>query len=107
MPDQCYFEGDFHQCGTNASTGESPTVAPAKWRKVQIPKKWRPVLHKLAYAILLERDGQKEKAIEEARMAREGSVGFRGLNDLVRDEATAEHWNARPHVHGRSGHHRH
>ena len=88
MADQCYFNGNFYQCATATSAGESPTTAAAKWRKVQLPKNWRHVLTMLTYAQLLKLDGQHEKALVQ----RDEALGAErvGLNDLIRLEANKE-----------------
>ena len=81
---QAYFNGDFWQCVTATNPGESPATAPAKWRRIAIPKTWRQVLAKLAYANLLELDGQTDKA------GIHRTAGESKLDDLVRDAANRE-----------------
>lgn len=82
---QCYHNGEFWQCVTGTSAGESPTTAPAKWRRIQIPKEWRWVLARLTYAHLLEMDGQKDKA--QAERAQATGAERIGLEFLMRREA--------------------
>jgi hypothetical protein len=84
MDNQTYFNGDFWQCATDTSTGESPATTPAKWRKLRIPKEWRRVLAKLTFASLLELDGQTDKA----KIHRD--TGEALLDDLVRQAAAQE-----------------
>lgn len=84
MDNQCYFNGEFWQCVTTTVAGESPTSAPAKWRKIRIPKEWRRVLAKLTFANLLELDGQTDKA----KIHRD--TGEALLDDLVREAARQE-----------------
>lgn len=96
MADQCYFNGNFYQCATATTAGESPATAPSKWRMVQIPKEWRDVLARLTYANLLELDGQKEKA--EAERAGAETMERNGLQELVRRAANKEQWRERPNV---------
>jgi hypothetical protein len=88
MSDQCYHSGDFWQCVTATSAGQSPTTTPASWRKITLPNKWRWVLAQLTYANLLRLDGQTDKA----NIAM--SIGYgrerTGLDELVRQEANEE-----------------
>lgn len=88
MSNQCYFNGDFWQCATATSAGESPTSAAAKWRKIKLPSKWRWVLAQLTYAALLVIDGQNDKA----NVARSVAYGRDrvGLDELIRQEANEE-----------------
>lgn len=88
MSNQCYHNGDFWQCDTATTAGESPTTTPASWRKIKLPSKWRWVLARLTYAGLLELDGQTDKA-NAARSVAYGREGV-GLDDLVRQEANEE-----------------
>lgn len=93
MAKQCYFgtglEADFYQCVTATVAGESPTTAAAKWRKIRLLERWRFALAQLTYANLLRLDGQTDKAAVE-RNAAYGRDSI-GLDDLVRNEAQAEH----------------
>lgn len=84
MDNQSYYNGDFWQCVTDTNAGESPDTAPAKWRRIQIPREWRRVLAKLTFANLLELDGQTDKA----NLHR--SAGESMLEDLVREAAMQE-----------------
>lgn len=89
MADQIYFtDGDFYQCATATSAGESPTTTPAKWRKIRLLEKWRHTLAQLTYANLLRLDGQNDKAQPE-RAAGYGRDRV-GLDDLIRAEAHEE-----------------
>lgn len=94
MADQCYFNGNFYQCKSATTAGESPLTAPAKWSLVQIPRDWRWVLTRLTYANLLEVDGQKDKAMTERALA----IGDdrRGLDFMVRREANSDRFTERP-----------
>ncbi len=92
MANQCYFNGDFYQCATATSAGESPSTAPAKWRRIQIPKRFRRVLARLTYGHLLELDGQKDKSMAELNSARDD------LASLVQEALSAEHSLDRPEV---------
>lgn len=97
MADQCYFtDGEFYQCVTATTAGESPTTAPTKWRRIQIPKDWRWVLAQLTYAHLLEMDGQLDKANAVRARAREG--GGQSLEALIRKEANRQGHLHRPDV---------
>ncbi len=92
MSDQAYFNGEYYQCATATSAGESPTTTPAKWRRIQIPKDWRLTLARLTYGHLLELDGQKDKSRMELGAAREM------LDEKVRLPANKENWRNRPNV---------
>jgi hypothetical protein len=96
IPQQCYFNGNFYQCVTDAAPGESPDTAPDKWSLVQFPARWRWVLAKLTYANLLELDGQKDKATMERAAAIDDDR--RGLDRMIRNEATNERFLERPQV---------
>jgi hypothetical protein len=96
VADQCYFNGNFYQCVTATNAGESPDSAPAKWSQVQIPARWRWVLARLTYANLLELDGQKDKANAERMNALQDDR--RGLDMMIRTEASRERFLERPKV---------
>ena len=99
MANQIYFtDGEFYQCATATSAGESPTTKPTKWRRIQIPKRFREVLGELTYARLLEMDGQLDKASVVRNRALKGDGG---LDDLVRREVNAERHRNRPEVQSR------
>jgi len=85
---QAYFNGDFYQCVTATSAGESPTTTAAKWRKIKLLGKWRWVLSQLTYSHLLRLDGQTDKANVERSIAY--GRDRVGLDDLVRQEANEE-----------------
>lgn len=88
MSNQCYFNGDFYQCVTATTAGQSPTTTATSWRKIALPNKWRWVLAQLTYANLLRLDGQTDKATVAMSIAygRERT----GLDELVRQEANEE-----------------
>lgn len=88
MSEQCYFNGDFWQCVTATTAGQSPTTTAASWRKIALLNKWRWVLAQLTYANLLRLDGQTDKATVAMSIAygRERT----GLDELVRQEANEE-----------------
>ncbi len=101
MADQCYFQkpngkSDFFLCIEPTIPGESPATAPAKWQLVEIPARLRWVLAKLAYANLLEMDGQKDKANSEKEAAYEDDR--RGLSVMIMNEANRESFLGRPNV---------
>ena len=99
MADQIYFtDGDFYQCVTVTSPGETPTTAPSKWRKIRLLAKWRWALAQLTYARLLSVDGQTDKAQIETRRAY--AQDGHGLDDLMRAEA---HEEEKRHCHPRAG----
>jgi hypothetical protein len=92
VANQIYFGGNFYQCVTVTSAGESPTTTAAKWRLIQIPALLRGVLRQGVYAEVLRIDGQNDKAtIETNRFNSQ-------LDDLVRTEANKEKWRDRPSV---------
>lgn len=93
---QAYYNGNFYQAVSVTAPGESPDVAPAKWRKIQLPKNWRFALSQLTYANLLKLDGQNDKAMEERQIALQTERV--GLDDLVRKQANDERWLERPSV---------
>lgn len=60
--------GNFYDCATATSAGESPVSAAAKWTLVEIPYIFSQYLIWSAYADLLGSDGQADK-VEQARGA--------------------------------------
>lgn len=87
---QCYHNGDFWQCVTATSAGESPTSAPEKWRKLKLPSKWRWALAQLTYAYLLQADGQTDKySIERNRAYHSDNHGIRDLAGQEEQEEQA------------------
>lgn len=85
---QCYFNGDFYQCDTATTAGQSPATHDSLWRKIKLPSKWRWVLAQLTYAHLLRLDGQTDKANVERSIAY--GRDRTGLDDIIRQEANEE-----------------
>lgn len=54
--------GNFYDCITSTTAGESPVSAAAKWRLVEIPYAFSQAMIWSAYADLLDADGQADKA---------------------------------------------
>lgn len=79
MPTQAYFEvdgeGDFYACVSPTSPGESPTTAPEKWAKLEIPAILERFLVEQALCFLMMGEGQLDK-----RMAMQARV------DALRDD---------------------
>jgi hypothetical protein len=74
MASQVYFVdedgvGDFFECISAASAGQSPATHPAKWARIQIPAFLRDAIVELAAGQLLQVDGQVDK---RAAAKREG-----------------------------------
>jgi len=71
MTSQAYFEvdgvGDFYAATQVALPGESPTTAPDKWEKLEIPAIFETYLVEKAAALLLTGEGLSDK-----RRAHEG-----------------------------------
>ena len=86
MTSKAYFNGDWYEAIELTSPGESPSQYPAKWRKIEIPDRFRPFIVSQAKSILLGADGQNEKQVVEER---------RAAGILMR----------LAHVHGQSDHH--
>jgi len=63
--------GNFYDCATATSAGESPVSAAAKWTIVEIPYIFGQDLIWSAYADLLDADGQTDKARAARGAARE------------------------------------
>lgn len=59
---QVYFAGDFWNCISATTAGDSPTTDPEKWSRIEIPSDWRNALAKLAHARLLDGEGNNDKA---------------------------------------------
>jgi hypothetical protein len=77
LPDQMYYAatsggvGDFYNCVTGTTPGDTPVSAPTKWAVVQIPRFMERFLIAAVYADYLEGDGQTEKAAAVSNQARE------------------------------------
>jgi hypothetical protein len=74
MGSQTYFVnadgvGDFYECVSAASPGQSPATHPAKWVKIEIPAFLREAVVEIAAGQLLQVDGQSDK---RAAAKREG-----------------------------------
>lgn len=74
MPTQTYFVdadgiGEFYQCVSPASPGQSPATHPAKWSKIQIPAFLRSAISERAAGQLLQIDGQSDKRAAANRTA--------------------------------------
>ena len=74
--DQVYFSsatvpGNFYDCVTATSAGESPSSASAKWSIVNIPRMFEDYLSWGAYADWLTGEGQNDKAMAEDRRAQQ------------------------------------
>jgi len=63
--------GNFYDCATATSAGESPVSAAAKWTVVEIPYIFGQDLIWSAYADLLDADGQTDKARSARAAARD------------------------------------
>lgn len=66
MPTQVYFEdedgvGDFYDCLSAASAGQSPTTHPSKWAKIEIPAFLRSAIVEMASGQLQQSDGQSDR----------------------------------------------
>jgi hypothetical protein len=61
MASQVYFQGNLWDCVETTSPGETPATAPAKWRKVEIPRDCLRFVPQGALALLMESDGQTDK----------------------------------------------
>lgn len=53
MPSQAYYEGDWYECVTAASAGQSPGTHPSKWVKLTLPEEWFNPLTSAAHAFAL------------------------------------------------------
>jgi len=53
--------GDFYECVSAASAGQSPGTHPAKWVKLEIPHFLRAAIVELASGQLQQVDGQSDK----------------------------------------------
>ena len=75
MPAQAYFEddgvGDWYACILATSAGESPSSAPDKWVKLEIPAIFEAYLVDKATALLLTGEGQSDKRRAFERTAAE------------------------------------
>lgn len=69
MPDQIYHDGDFWQCKSTTSAGESPTTTPAKWAKQAIPAIFRQYIVRAAVARILPGEGKTDLARAVAKEA--------------------------------------
>lgn len=67
--DQVYFAGNFWDCVTTTTAGQSPATTAAKWALVELPWILRPFLTQAGFATWLRGDGQTERAMAEAGVA--------------------------------------
>lgn len=58
---QVYFEGEFWECIADAAPGESPTSAPEKWQRLDIPAIFERFLVQSSLEKLLPDLGQNDK----------------------------------------------
>jgi hypothetical protein len=66
--DPAAYPGEFYDCVTAASSGDSPETDTDKWTLLEIPLVFESYLVRGTYADWLRSDGQAEKAtIEDAR----------------------------------------
>lgn len=61
MASQVYFDGDWYECVSPALPGESPSVSPEKWVKLEIPAFLEEAIVELAVGRLQMTDGQSDK----------------------------------------------
>lgn len=61
--------GNFYDCATSTSAGESPDSAAAKWSVVSIPFPFKFYLQQVLYAEWLAREGQGDKSLLEQKKA--------------------------------------
>lgn len=67
MASQVYFAGDWYECITAAAAGESPSVAPEKWVKLEIPQYLADALVEESLSRLMPRSGQTDKRVVQAK----------------------------------------
>ncbi len=65
MASQVYFAGDWYECISPTSAGESPSVAPAKWVKLEIPAFMADAIVEESSGRLLPRAGQNDKRVAQ------------------------------------------
>jgi len=63
MASQVYFGGDWYECIQSTSAGESPSVAPSHWVKLEIPAFLADAIVEEAASRLLPREGQSDKRV--------------------------------------------
>lgn len=63
MASQVYFGGDWYECIAATSSGESPSVAPEKWVKIEIPAFLADAIVEESVSRLLPRSGQSDKRV--------------------------------------------
>lgn len=75
MAYQAYFEsggeGDWYNCLLNTAPAESPTTAPSKWSKLEIPHIFENVVALYAVAYILAAEGQNDKFRAQMAVAQE------------------------------------
>lgn len=71
MPAQAYYNGEWYTATEVTAAGESPAGYPEKWQRLAIPAIFERFIVARAYSILLDAEGQTEKAIvNEGRAAK-------------------------------------
>lgn len=63
MASQVYFAGDWYECVVATTAGESPSVAPAKWVKIELPAFLADAIVEESASRLLPRAGQSDKRV--------------------------------------------
>lgn len=69
MASQVYFDGDWYNCISATTAGQSPSTDPDKWAKLEIPKSFERFLIQQAYEFILPAEGQNSKRIPERMSA--------------------------------------
>jgi hypothetical protein len=69
MASQVYWSGNFYDCLEATSPGETPATAPAKWRKVEVPRDCLRFVPQGALGLLMDGDGQTDKRQAAERRA--------------------------------------
>ena len=69
MPSQVYYNGDWYNCISDTTAGESPSTTPEKWSVLQIPAMFERYLVQAATEEILPGEGQTQKRVIERRLA--------------------------------------
>jgi len=61
MASQAYYNGDWYECVSDTTAGESPSTNPEKWRVMDIPSQFERFIVQAAYEKMLPGEGQTDR----------------------------------------------
>lgn len=71
MASQAYYNGNWYNCVSDTTAGESPASNPEKWVVLEIPSNFERVLVQMALEEILPGEGQNTKRLMERRTSKD------------------------------------